>query len=62
VTEADAALLVAHDDECRETESLAALHHLGDAVDVDELVDHAAVTIIAVVTAIARTSASSLPL
>jgi hypothetical protein len=62
VTEADATLLVADDDERRETEALAALHHLGDAIDVDELVDDSAVTIVAVVTAIARTAAPSLPL
>src|SRR5579885_38603 len=42
VAVADAALLVADDDERREREALAALHHLGDAVDVDELVDDTA--------------------
>ena len=39
VTEADAALLVADDHERGEAEAPSALHHLGDAVDVDELVD-----------------------
>jgi hypothetical protein len=39
VTEADAALLVANDDECSERKVLTALHDLRDAVDGDELVD-----------------------
>jgi hypothetical protein len=39
VTEADAALLVADDNERGEAEAASALHHFGDAVDVDELVD-----------------------
>src|SRR3712207_9027782 len=39
VAEARAALAVADDDERREAEALAALHGLGDAVDVDELLD-----------------------
>ena len=47
VAEADAPALVAHDDERREAEAAAALHHLGDAVDVDELVDELAVAILA---------------
>ena len=34
---ADPALAVADDDERREAEAPAALHHLGDAVDADEL-------------------------
>jgi hypothetical protein len=42
VTETDAPLLVADDDERRKTEAASALHYLGDAVDVDELVDNAA--------------------
>ena len=48
VAEADAALLVADDDERGEAEARAALHHLGDAVDVDELVDELAVALFAV--------------
>ena len=36
---ADAALLVAHHDQCGEGETPTALHHLGDAVDGDQLVD-----------------------
>ena len=43
VTEPDAALLIADDDERSEAEAPAALHHLGDAVDVDELVGELAV-------------------
>src|SRR5207253_1051503 len=39
VAEADAPLLVADDDQCREAEPASALHHLGDAIDMDELVD-----------------------
>jgi hypothetical protein len=39
VAEAGAALAVADDDQSREAEALAALHRLGDAVDVDELLD-----------------------
>ena len=39
VAEADAALLVADDDERGKAEAASALHHLGDAVDVNELVD-----------------------
>jgi hypothetical protein len=38
VTIANAALLVADDDESCKAEALTALHDLGDAVDVDELV------------------------
>ena len=47
VAEADAAVLVADDDERGEAEAPAALHHLGDAVDVDELVDELAVALLA---------------
>ena len=39
VAEAGAALAVADHDQRREAEALAALHRLGDAVDVDELLD-----------------------
>jgi hypothetical protein len=38
MTEADAAFHIANNDECRETEALAALHRLCDAVDVNQLV------------------------
>jgi hypothetical protein len=47
VAEADAALLVADDDERCKAEALAALHHLGDAVDVHQPVDNVAVAIVA---------------
>ena len=39
---ADAALAVADDDQRREAEAPAALHHLGDAVDADQLLDQLA--------------------
>src|SRR5581483_6062464 len=45
VAEADAALLVADDDQRGEAETPAALHDLGDAVDVNELVDKLAVAL-----------------
>ena len=48
VTEADPALLVADDDQRGKAEAAAALHHLGDAVDVHELVDELAVALFAV--------------
>src|SRR5882757_5722700 len=43
--EADPAALVAHDHKRREAEAPTALHHLGDAVDVHELVDELAVAV-----------------
>jgi hypothetical protein len=57
VTEAYAALLVTHDHECRKAETLAALHNLRNAVDMDELVDQLAAlaAIIAMSTTIATT-------
>jgi hypothetical protein len=39
MTEADPALAVAHDDQRREAEALAALHRLRNAVNVDQLLD-----------------------
>src|SRR4029079_9749855 len=48
VTEADAALLVADDDERGEAEAPTALHHLGHAIDMHELVDKLAVALLAV--------------
>src|SRR5581483_1032633 len=45
VAEADAALLVADDDERGEAEAPAALYHLGHTVDMDELVDEFAVAL-----------------
>ena len=53
VAEADAALLVADDDECCKAEAPAALDDLGDAVDVDELVDEFAVALFTVTAALA---------
>src|SRR6266851_3668750 len=44
---ADTALAVADDDDRREAEAPAALHHLGDAIDADELFDEIAVLAIA---------------
>ena len=45
VAEADAAFLVADDDQSGKAEAPAALHDLGDAIDVDELVDELAVAL-----------------
>jgi hypothetical protein len=56
VAEADAALLVADDDECCETETTAALDDLRDAVDCDELVDKFAVALFAALAVIPRAS------
>ena len=53
MAEADAALLVADDDERGEAEPPAALHHLGDAVDVHELVEELAVALVALPVAVA---------
>src|SRR5690606_6036407 len=43
MTEADAALLVADDDERGKAEPPTALHHLGDAVDVNQAIDEFAI-------------------
>ena len=48
VAEADPAFLVADDDQRGEAEAPAALHHFGDAIDVDELVDEFAVALFVV--------------
>jgi hypothetical protein len=56
MAEANTALLVADDDESSEAEALAALNHLGDAVDVDELVDELAVPLFTVVTVLTVTA------
>ena len=45
VAETDPALLVADDDQRGKAEAPAALDHLGDAIDVNELVDELAVAI-----------------
>ena len=56
MAEADAALQVADDDERRKAEALAALHHLGDAIDVHELVGKLAVALLAVTAALSLRS------
>src|SRR5690606_13179122 len=53
VTEANATLLVADDDECGEAEATATLHHLGDAIDVYELINETVVALFAVTITIA---------
>ena len=53
VAEADAALLVADDDERGEAEAASALHHFRHAIDVDEAVDELAVALLPVVPAAA---------
>src|SRR5262245_58745337 len=47
VAETNPALLVADDDQSGKAEAAAALYHLGDAIDVDELVDEFAVAFFA---------------
>jgi hypothetical protein len=47
VAEADAALLVANDHESGEAEAATTLHDLGNAIDVNELVDELAVALFA---------------
>ena len=61
VAEADAALLVADDHEGGEAEAPAALHDLGDAVDVDQLVDELAVAVVAVALPRRSRSPSTVP-
>nr|GFC72483.1 hypothetical protein [Tanacetum cinerariifolium] len=51
MTKADPALAVAHDDQRREAEALAALHRLRDAVDVNQLLDQLLAAIVAAGTA-----------
>ena len=53
VAEADAALLIADDDERGETEPPAALHHLRHAIDVHEAIDEFAVALLTVAIAAA---------
>jgi hypothetical protein len=50
MTEADAALLVADDDERSKTETTAALHDFRDAVDVDETVHKFGIAFFAILT------------
>jgi hypothetical protein len=46
MAKADTALAIADHHECRKAEALAALHGLGDAIDVDELLDELLATIL----------------
>ncbi len=48
MTEADAALLIPNDDERGKTEPPAALHHLGDAIDVHQAIYKLAVALLKV--------------
>jgi hypothetical protein len=57
VTEADAALLVADDDESCKAEATAALDDLGDAVDVDELVHEFTIALFPIAAAVASACA-----
>src|SRR6185369_16682838 len=59
--EASAPLAIANDDERGEAEALAALHGLGDAIDVDKLFNELLATFIVVTapTAIVTTAAAS---
>ena len=59
MTEADAALLVADDDERRETEAASALHNLRNAIDVNQLVDEFVVALFAVVAVPAASAATA---
>src|SRR5581483_829912 len=59
VTVADTAALIAHDDKRGKTEASAALHHLRDAVDVDELVDELAVALLTLLAAALAPAAPS---
>src|SRR4029077_10157371 len=58
VAEADAALLVADDDERGEAETPSALHHLGHAIDMHELVDEFAVALAIIAVSSFRASAA----
>ena len=54
MTEADTALLIADDDQRCEAEPAATLDHLGDAVDVDQLIDEFAVSLVAIAIILSR--------
>jgi hypothetical protein len=56
VTEANAALLVADDDESGEAKATATLNNLCNAVDRDQLVDEFAIAFFTVLAVVARTS------
>src|SRR6185503_17315988 len=59
VAETDPAGAVAHHHQSGEAEAAAALDHLGDAVDVDQLVHQVAVLLLAVATATAFAAATA---
>src|SRR5206468_656975 len=59
VTETGAALAVADHDQRRKAEALAALHGLGDAVDVDELLDQLFAAVVVAATSAATVVAAS---
>ena len=48
VTESDPTFLVADHDQSRKAEALAALHHLRNAIDVNELIDKFAIALVAI--------------
>src|SRR5690606_9511095 len=52
MTEADAALEVTHNDQRCKAEALTALHNLGDAIDVHQLVGKLAFALLAVAAAV----------
>ena len=54
MTEADAALLVTNHNECCEAETTATLDHFRNAVDVNELVDEFAVSLVAIAIFLSR--------
>src|SRR5690606_9320817 len=52
MAETDATLLVANDHESRETKTAATLDHLGNTIDVNELIDKLAVALFALTTVV----------
>jgi hypothetical protein len=58
VAVADAALLIADNDQRGKTETPSALHHFGDAVDVNQAIHKFAVAFLAIVAAIASTASA----
>ena len=58
VAEAHTALLVADNHQRGKAEPASALHHLGDAVDVDELIDELARLAVSATVAVAATLSS----
>ena len=56
MTETDATLLVANNDERRETEAPTALHHLGNAVDMHETIHELVVALLTRLAVAARST------